>query len=73
MQDRRDGTAHGEAGRGLGSQCRADWRRPDGYWRCDREFGHRGRHHLRAALDGRPIRIPAKDPAALVGPSALNN
>ena len=24
-------------------------------------------------IDGRPIRIPAKDPAPLVGQSALNN
>lgn len=31
-------------------RCAADWRRPDGYWRCARPAGHRGRHKLRAAL-----------------------
>ncbi len=30
-------------------RCAADWRRPDGYWRCGRPAGHRGRHKLRAA------------------------
>lgn len=31
-------------------RCAADWRRPDGYWRCARPAGHRGRHKLRAAV-----------------------
>ncbi len=35
------------------SGCRADWRRPDGYWACTRRAGHRGRHHMRSA--SRPI------------------
>jgi len=26
--------------------CRADWRRPDGYWHCVRPVDHRGRHHM---------------------------
>jgi len=30
-----------------GATCRADWRRPDGYWRCVRKPGHNGRHRLR--------------------------
>lgn len=46
------GTGHASSAR-----CSADWRRPDGYWRCDREAGHTGRHRLQAALDARPIRI----------------
>lgn len=28
-------------------RCRADWRRPDGYWACVRRVGHRGRHRMR--------------------------
>ncbi|MDA8296793.1 MAG: hypothetical protein M0004_09445 [Actinomycetota bacterium] len=31
-------------------RCAADWRRPDGYWRCSRPAGHRGRHKLRATV-----------------------
>lgn len=34
---------------GSAARCEADWRRPDGYWRCTREAGHRGRHRMRAA------------------------
>lgn len=30
-------------------RCRADWRRPGGYWACVRRAGHRGRHRMRAA------------------------
>ena len=30
-------------------RCGADWRRPDGYWRCARPVGHGGRHRMQAA------------------------
>lgn len=33
-------------------RCTADWRRPDGYWRCARPLGHGGRHRMRAAERG---------------------
>jgi hypothetical protein len=42
-------------------QCPADWRRPDGYWRCQRVLGHRGRHHLKASTDARLVRIERPD------------
>ena len=41
-------------------RCRADWRRDDGYWRCTRDAGHRGRHRLRSA-------IPSDSPARSLG------
>jgi hypothetical protein len=34
---------------GQSDRCRADWRRPDGYWACSRRAGHRGRHRMRSA------------------------
>jgi hypothetical protein len=28
------------------ASCTADWRRPEGYWQCARDAGHRGRHRM---------------------------
>lgn len=33
---------------GQSDRCSADWRRPDGYWACVRQTGHRGRHRMRS-------------------------
>jgi hypothetical protein len=73
MHESSESPANSTAGPGAPLPCQADWRRPDGYWRCDRELGHRGRHHLRAALDARPIALPAKASVALVGQAVQQN
>jgi hypothetical protein len=56
-----------------GGQCQADWRRPDGYWRCDRELGHKGRHNLRASLSPEPVVLPRPAARAGAGPEASYN
>jgi hypothetical protein len=73
MPESSESPANGAAGHGAPLLCTADWRRPDGYWRCDRELGHTGRHHLRVAVDARPIALPVKSSAALVGQAAQHS
>jgi hypothetical protein len=52
-------------------QCQADWRRPDGYWRCAREADHRGRHRMKRAAFPGPA-IVAVTPLEVPGPRSLN-